>query len=411
MTFPPAPARLAGGVDGFRGRVRAALGSFDEAELASWAAHGHIGADALAELARRGIFRERWAPGAERGLPYLIALSQEAVTRSSGLALAAMGHSEMFIGALTWLSESAGQLGLLEDALDGKAIGCFAATEPHGGSSLAAIRTTATPAGDRWRLRGCKRYISNVGTASHVLVLARPGEPSHPGDLGLFVVPLDTGGVRLDGFFDTVGVPDCDVGQVTIDAELPADALLGKMGLGLLYASHLLQYERISICAQLLTGAQTALRLAVAYARHRTVGGTRVMDHQVVRHRLAGCQAELWNLQGRLAELVARVAEQSTMPAHEIAALKLVAGESAGRIVDACMQVLGARGCSQNFPLERIWRDCRMARLGGGADEVLADLVASRLDRHDPEFDELLNRYLAADLPRAPESSRRTARR
>jgi alkylation response protein AidB-like acyl-CoA dehydrogenase len=413
VTFPPdsGPPAAASGVDGFRGRVRDAIGTFDADDLAAWEESGHLPAEPITELARRGIFRERWAPGAERGLPYLIAMSEETVTRSSGLALAAMGHSEMFIGALTWLSRSVSQFALLEDALDGTAVGCFAATEPHGGSSLAAIRTTATPAGCGWRLRGCKRYISNVGAASHVLVLARPGETEEAGDLGLFVVPLDGPGVRLDGFFDTVGVHDCDVGQITIDTELPADALLGNAGLGLLYASHLLQFERISICAQLLTGARMALRLAVAYARYRTVGDSRVMDRQVIRHRLAGCQAELWNLQSRLRELTGRAQEQASMPAHEIAALKLAAGESVGRIVDTCMQIFGARGCSLNFPLERIWRDCRMARLGGGADEVLADLVASGLDRHDREFDDLLASYLSADLPRTPESSRRTARR
>jgi alkylation response protein AidB-like acyl-CoA dehydrogenase len=201
------------------------------------------------------------------------------------------------------------------------------------------------------------------------------------------------------------------VGQVTFDTQLPADALLGTAGLGLLYASHLLQFERISICAQLLTGAETALRLAVAYARYRAMGGSRVMDKQVIRHRLASCQAELWNLQSRLRELSARVQEQASMPAHEIAALKLAAGESVGRIVDTCMQIFGARGCSVNFPLERIWRDCRMARLGGGADEVLADLVASGLDRRDPQFDDLLGRYLSADVPSTQESSHRAVRR
>jgi alkylation response protein AidB-like acyl-CoA dehydrogenase len=400
VTTSTGPLTQAHDVAEFRLRARAALDAFTPDTMRSWEESGHLPPESVAELARRGIFRERWRPGAERGVSYLIALSQETCQRSSALALAIMGHSEMFIGALTWLATSAAQLALLEDALDGNAVGCFAATEPQGGSDLAGLRTSATAVPGGWRLQGCKRYVSNAGGASHVLVLARPEEAKHAGDLGLFLVPLDHPGVRIDGFFAAVGIPACDVGQVSLDTVVPADALLGKPGLGLLYASHLLQFERIAICAQLLTSADVALRLAVAYARQRMMGGSRVLDRQVIRHRLAGGQAELWNLESRLRELTMRIEQEAGVPAREIAAFKLAAGESTGRIIDSCMQVFGARGCMSNFPLERIWRDTRLARLGGGTDEVLADLVASGLDRPDPEIEGRLSGYLAGDVPR-----------
>jgi alkylation response protein AidB-like acyl-CoA dehydrogenase len=386
--------------DEFRVRVRDALDGFTAGEVASWEQTGHLPVKAVAELARHGIFRARWTPGAEGGLPLLVTLSQETCQLSSGLALAVMGHSEIFIGALTWLAASAGQVTLLEDALDGRAVGCFAATEAQGGSDLAGIRSTATPVPGGWRLRGRKRYVSNAGGASHVLMLARPEAARNAGDLGLFVVPLDNPGVTLDGCFDAVGIAACDVGQVSFDTVVPADAVLGSPGLGLLYATHLLHFERMSICAQVLAMADLSLRLAVAYARRRTVGGMRVFDRQAIRHRLAGCQAELWTLQGRLAELTTRIERQQTMPAREIAAFKLTSAEAAGRIVDTCMQVFGARGCMRGFPVERIWRDARMARMGGGTDEVLADLVAAGLDRADASVDVLLDEYLAADIPR-----------
>jgi alkylation response protein AidB-like acyl-CoA dehydrogenase len=403
MTCEPVTRAAAGDAeaDGFHLRVRAALGALDAGALTRWESDGHVPIEPVVELGRQGIFRERWEQGAEGGLSYLIALSEEACSRSSGLALAVMGHSEMFIGALQRLAESPAQRELLDEALDGTVVGCFAATEGHGGSNLAGIRTAAVAVAGGWRLRGCKRYVSNLGGASHVLLLAAPDTAKHPGDLGLFVVPMNRPGVVIDGFFDTVGVHSCDVGQLSVDVELPHDALLGNACLGLLYASYLLNFERVSICAQLLASAQTALRLAAAYARQRTLGGSRLMDRQVIRHRLAWCQAELWSVQSRLRELTARAREQQSMPGHEIAALKLIAGECAGRTIDAAMQVFGARGCTTNFPMERLWRDCRIARLGGGTDEVLADLVASGLDRQDREFERLLSGYLAADLPRS----------
>jgi alkylation response protein AidB-like acyl-CoA dehydrogenase len=388
MTFDTLqkPASGAADADAFRIRVRETLDSIDADAPARWESDGHIPRQLVTALGRQGIFAERWEPGPEGGLSRLIALSEEACSRSSGLAVVLMGHSEMFIGALRRLAASAAQRELLDQALSGTVVGCFAATEPHGGSSLAGIRTTAAPTASGWRLRGCKRYISNVGGASHVLMLAAPQGAKHPGDLGLF--------------FDTLGVNACDVGQLTVDVELPPDALLGNSSLGLLYTSYLLHFERVSICAQLLASARIALRLAASYARQRTVAGSRLMDRQVIRHRLARCQAELWSLQSWLRELSALAMERQSMPGHEIAALKLMAGECASRTIDASMQVFGARGCTSNFPIERLWRDCRLARLGGGTDEVLADLVASGLDRHDPEIEPELAGYIAADMPR-----------
>jgi alkylation response protein AidB-like acyl-CoA dehydrogenase len=397
--MPLQPGRV-GRADEFSDRVRAALDGFTVGEVASWERAGHLPMTAVAELAQHGIFRARWEPGAEAGLPLLVTLSRETCQLSSGLALAAMGHSEMFIGALTWLATSPDQLALLEDALDGRVVGCFAATEAQGGSDLAGIRSTATQVPGGWRLSGRKRYVSNIGGASHVLMLARTDAPGNADALGLFVVPLDNPGVTVDGFFDAVGIAACDVGQVSFDTVVPADAVLGRPGLGMLYATHLLHFERISICTQVLAMAELSLRLAVAYARRRTVGGMRVFDRQAIRHRLAGCQAELWTMQGRLAELVARIERERRLPAREIAAFKLTSAEAVGRIVDTCMQVFGARGCMRGFPLERIWRDTRIARMGGGTDEVLADLVASGLDRADASIDVLLDEYLAADTPR-----------
>jgi alkylation response protein AidB-like acyl-CoA dehydrogenase len=352
---------------------------------------------ALAEFGRRGIFRERWAHGPEGGLSCLVVLAEETVVCSSSLAVAVMGHSEVFTGALYWLASAAAQRELLEAALAGRAIGCFAATEPHGGSDLTGISMTAVPTDAGWRLQGCKRYVSNLDGASHILVLARESA-REAGDLSLFWLPLDARGVVIDGFFDMIGMAGCGVGQLSLDVALPPEALLGQSGLGLLYATRLLTFERVSICAQLLASADLALRLAAAYARNRTAGGSRLMDRQVIRHRLARCQAELWQHQSQLREMV--TAAERHMPARQIAALKLTTAEAVERILDTCLQVFGARGATSALPVARFWQDSRLARLGGGPDEILAELVAADLDRPDVEAERLLASYLASDSPR-----------
>ena len=377
---------------------RLALAEFGAAATAHWEKDNRIPPAAIAALGKARVFRDRWQHGAESGLPYLLVYSEEIFRCSSGLAISAMGHSEMFTGALVWLAIDPAHHDLLESAMDGKIAGCFAATEMHGGSSVAGIQTNATRSQSGWHLTGTKRYITNIGGATHVLVLAREQETAGH-DLSLFIVSTDTLGARIDGFFDMVGLRGCDIGQASFDVDLPDSAALGRPGLGLLYATRLLQFERVSICAQLIAAAGDALRLAVAYSRRREVGGSRVIDKQAIRHRLALCQARLWNLESRIGDLAERAGRMGTMPGHEIAALKLTAGEDVGKIVDTCMQVFGGRGSSRNFPLERIWRDARLARFGGGTDEVLADLIGSYLDRPDQVTDTSLEGFIASDDP------------
>jgi alkylation response protein AidB-like acyl-CoA dehydrogenase len=397
MTTGRRPATA--GEAGYRELVRQAVDAFDAATKAGWHAARHVPPSALAALGAMGVFEGRWEPGAYGGIGRLTELVTELQRCDSGLALAAIGHSEVFIGALIRHGRTDGQTRLLREAVAGGAIGCFAATEPQGGASLAAIAAAAERTAHGWHLAGVKRYVSNVGSATHAVVLAR-ADPG-PSDLSLFVVPLDAPGVSIDGFFDTSGVQSCDVGQLSLDVGLPADALLGRRGLGLLYASHLLQFERLAISALLLGAAEQSLALATAYARSRQLAGARVMDKQVIRHRLAKAHAELWNLQSRLADIVAFSQRESAVPAHEISALKLIAGQRVTEIIDMSMQVLGARGNTTSYPLERLWRDCRVARIGGGTDEVLADTVASFIDRPDPRSQALLEQAEQADLPRA----------
>lgn len=386
-------------LDEFRDQTRAALKAFTAEDFAAWETDRHVPRGAVAALAEQGLFRTRWANGAYAGIDRMTVLIEELFQHDSGLALAAMGQSEVFIGALVRHGSGTAHAQLLEDALSGRAVGCFAATEPHGGAQLAGIRTRAVAQDGGWHLSGTKRYISNLGSATHAVVLARTDQAQDAADLSLFIVPLDTAGVSVDGFFDSSGVRSCDVGQLTLDARLPAEALLGSSGLGLLYASHLLQFERLAICALLLAGGESALELATGFARGRHIDGGRVIDKQVIRHRLATARAELWNLQSRFSEIVAFARREQALPPHQISALKLTAGTRVLEIIDTAMQIFGARGNTAAYPLERLWRDCRIARVGGGTDEVLSDMVASYVDRPDRRVEQFLAEARQRDVP------------
>ncbi len=386
----------------FRTLLAESLSGFDEDTVGGWEQSGHLPASALAQLGADGVFRERWIPGAAEGAHLVSEMATATAEVSSGLALAAMGHCEVFCGALNWLAETDRQRGLYADALAGRIVGCLGSTEPSGGSDLAAIHTRATRDGDGWRLRGRKRYISNLGGATHALILAGLEQRLDPRDLSLFVVALDNPGVVVDGYFPVLGLASCDVGQLSIDAVVPDDALLGSSGMGLAYLTRLLQFERLSICAQLIVGARTTLELAAAFARRRLIGTERLLDKQAVRHRLSHCQAQLWMLDAALRDLVHRTRSGAGV-ARDTAALKLSASRIVEAVTDECLQIFGARGYTRNYPLERIWRDVRLARIGGGSEEVMAELVASQLDRPDPAAERWLDTLESLDVPQPPD--------
>lgn len=384
--------------EAFRERVREVTREWTPAVVEGWEQDGHLPSDVFLVLGKAGLFRERWASGWADGLPYGVVLAEELGLVAGGLGLAGTLHSEVFIGTLDRAARSAEQRTLLEDALDGTVVGCFAVTEPTGGSDIGGVRTTARRTEHGWWIEGEKRFISNAGSASHALLLARcVGEPQAAA-LSALVVPLRSPGVELTGFYPKLGTNSCDAGHIRLDVELGHDALVGTVGTGLAHVMHALQAERIAVSSQLVVAMRVAVRLATAWARRRTQYGRPLFELQAISHRLADATAEVWSCEALL-NSVLLAAEQRRPLARPTAALKLVCAGRAGRVIDDAMQVLGGRGYTANYPLERLWRDVRLARIGAGTDEVMREIVAAGIDRNDPWFDGWLDDLDIADLP------------
>ena len=380
----------------FRTRLREFASRWSRADVDDWERRGRLPRAALTELCEAGFVRERWAEGRTAGVPFGAVMAEELALVCGGLTLGATLHCETFLSTLEWLAKKPAHQELLEDALDGRAIGCFALTEPSGGSDIAAVRTVARRVDGQLHLSGEKRFISNVKCATHTIVVAAT-ESERPGHC-LVIVPLDAEGVEIAGSYPTMGVHSCDTGHLRFDARLPEDALLGSYGGGLMYVHHALQLERIAISAQLLSGARAGFGLAVAHARQRRIFDRRVMDFQALRHRMADVQSELWAAEAFLHRVLVDTAA-GRQTGRQSAALKLTAARTAAHAVDESIQFLGGRGFTSNYPLERWWRDARVSRIGAGTDEVMRELVASAVDRPDKRFEAWREELDADDLP------------
>lgn len=367
----------------FDQRVRRLIDEIGPSEFETWERQGWLPRRVIATFGQADIFRDRWDRGLGPGIAFGSLLLRRVAVRSGALSLALSLHNEVFLAALSDFGRTQHQR-LLEDALAGTAVGCVAVTEETGGSDIAAVQTSIGRTTRGWHIQGEKRYISNLHSATHALVLARTAESASRHVIA--IVPLDSEGVTRIGAFDKMGTKGVDAGHVQLDLDLPDEALLGAVGSGLGLMMRLLCYERLAVCSQLLGGTRYAVRLATAWLRTRRQFGSKLFDHQALRHRLAECAAELEAVDALFDSVASKLSGSEWRP-YESAMLKLRVGAATGRIVDECLQFLGGRGYTTNYPLERLLRDHRLARIGAGTDEVMRELVAAAMDVPDPEIE------------------------
>jgi alkylation response protein AidB-like acyl-CoA dehydrogenase len=271
-------------LDDYRKRLRALLATFSP-QTRGWESSGHLSRDIFASLGQAGVFTERWRLGPLGGLPYARVLVEELALLNGGAALEVSLHCELFVHALHRFGGEQ-HADVLRAALAGETIGCIALTESHGGSDLTGIHTQAVRDGRGWRLIGTKRYTTNIGVADNVLVLAKTGSGGNA--CAMFRIPLNHPGVRVTGFFGTLGVRAADTGALELDTTLSADHLMGRAGAGLLQTLKIL-----TAATGLIAGTRQALGLARAYMRTRTQFGNRLYDHQALCHAFAERWADI----------------------------------------------------------------------------------------------------------------------
>jgi alkylation response protein AidB-like acyl-CoA dehydrogenase len=163
---------------------------------------------------------------------------------------------------------------------------------------------------------------------------------------------------------------------VRVRAQVPDHHLLGRRGLGLIVLTWGLTKERLAIVAQVVGACRLAMTLATTHVTHRHQFGQRLLDHQVIRLRLAQLHAELQTIRAHLELLSGR----TSLPVREVAGLKVTAARFGERCVSECMHLFGGDGYIEDAsPMGSLWRDVRLARLGGGTDEMMWELVAGGL--------------------------------
>jgi len=262
----------------------------------------------------------------------------------------------------------------------GETIGAFALTEPGGGSDARAIATTARLDGDEWVLDGSKAFITNAGTpiTSVILVAARDAD-AEEGEVSTIVVPAGTPGLTVGGGYRKVGWRASDTRELVFEGcRLPASHLLGERGRG--YAAFLetLADGRIAIAALAVGLARGCLEESVRYMGEREAFGRSIGEFQALQFKVADMRVGVET--ARLAyQRAAWLRDHDRPCATEASIAKLYASEVAVSAAREAVQIHGAYGFVEDFPVARYYRDAKVLEIGEGTSEIQRVLIARSL--------------------------------
>ncbi len=255
--------------------------------------------------------------------------------------------------------------------------GCLAAiafTEPHAGSDLNALRTTARHDGDAWVLSGEKCYVTNGGIAQLTVVFAR----SEAG-ISAFLVERDDPGVQTGRKEDTLGLRASHTGSLVLeDARIPADRLLGGEGEGFALAIDFFEHSRPQVAAAAVGLARAAFEYATGYAREREAFGKPLITKQGVSFKLAEMAMEIEA--ARLLTWRACAALDAGEDAVVLGSYaKAFAADAAMRTATDAVQILGGAGVTRDHPVEKWLRDAKVFQIVEGTSEIQRHVIATHL--------------------------------
>ncbi|MDP6706458.1 MAG: acyl-CoA dehydrogenase family protein [Alphaproteobacteria bacterium] len=265
-------------------------------------------------------------------------------------------------------------------SIQGERVFSIAITEPGAGSDAAAIRTRAEPAGEGWRLTGHKHFISDGEVSDFFVVSAVTDPEAGPRGISLFLVDKDTGGVSVGRNQPMMGLRGTSHVELFFDEVLLGpEHLLGERGRGLRLVLETIGRIRLAhIGARAVGMASRLLRLMVEQARTRRQFDRRIGDFQMVQQMLADSAMEI-NAARLMVLEAAWTLDQGNDARDKISQVKVYAAETYGRVADRAVQLFGGQGYAKDLPIERIYRDSRVARIYDGTSEIHRMVVARAL--------------------------------
>jgi len=269
----------------------------------------------------------------------------------------------------TWLAE----------AICGEKFCSFALTEPDSGSDSGALKTQAVLNGDRWVLNGSKAWITNLTSGGFFVVAART-DPTAKGSHGISVFYVDSHSKGL-----TIGKPERKCGNRCSssgmlyfdDCSISKDCLIGEVNQGFPLMMKGIDKGRLGIAAISLGIAQDCYDRSVKYANERVQFGKPIGKHQSIAFYLADMSMEI-DMARTMLYNACRMKDAGMDYVAEAAAVKLFASHMCVRVAEQAVQIHGGNGYSEEYVVERHWRDSKLQTIGEGTSEICKIVLSRR---------------------------------
>jgi len=306
-----------------------------------------------------------------------LVLSEElARAGTGGLGMAVAVQTEMATPPVFKFGTEEQKTRWLAPAIRGEQIASIAITEPDAGSDVAGITTVARRFGDEFIVSGRKTFITNGARCHWALVVTKnERERGHAG-YNLLVIEKGTPGFEVSRTLKKLGMHSSDTAELLFDdCHVPASNLIGEEGEGFKQLMWELQGERMITAAGAIAGANRVFEYTMEYARNRQAFGQPISNFQVIKHKLVDMGTKIAAIQAFVYQ-TAKQWDEGEYPVREISQAKLLATQVACDVADEAIQILGGHGYMREFPVERAWRDARLARIGAGTDEIMKEIIA-----------------------------------
>uniref|UniRef100_A0A3Q3XP80 Uncharacterized protein n=1 Tax=Mola mola TaxID=94237 RepID=A0A3Q3XP80_MOLML len=312
---------------------------------------------------------------------YSMAVAEELGNiRCGGVPMAIGVQTDMTTPALARFGSHELKTEFLIPSIMGDKVACLGVSEVGAGSDVSSIKTKAVKKGDEYVINGGKMWTTNGTQADWMCLLANTSDGPPHRNKSLICLPMNLPGVHVARKIDKLGMWSSDTAEVYFDdVHVPCKNVIGQEGMGFTYQMLQFQEERLWAATNILVMMDNIIQETIQYTRQRKIFTQPVLHHQSVYFRLAELQTEVELLRSLAYRAIALYIKGNDVT--KLASMaKLKAGRLARELSDSCLQFWGGMGFTSDVLVSRFYRDARLISIGGGADEVMLEIISKYME-------------------------------
>jgi isovaleryl-CoA dehydrogenase len=322
-----------------------------------------------------------------------VIVHEELSASDPGFCLAYLAHSMLAVNNIAVNANEEQKKRLLPKLCSGEFVGCMAMSEPHVGTDVLGMKSTAQKTAKGYLINGRKMWITN-GTidenstaADVVLLYARSGEKNGRVQLSTFLVEKGMKGYTVgQKIKDKNGMRASNTAELVFaDCEVPDSALIGAEGDSMHHMMRNLEIERLTLAAMSLGIARRSMQVMVKYAKDREAFGKPLSAFGQIQKYIGDSYAEYMAARTYVYDTARRLSLTEGGQRLDSDGVKLVASTMGKNVADRAIQVLGGYGYVGEYVVERLWRDAKLLEIGGGTLEAHQKNITNDLNRN-PEI-------------------------